>query len=47
MLYAQQASTLTRLTITEVTVNGDRVLLRLGRAPIELPERWPGWPCPC
>jgi hypothetical protein len=38
LLYAQQVSTLTRLTITDVTVDGSAVRLRLGRAPIELPE---------
>ena len=38
LLYAQQVTTLTRLTVTDVTLDGDRVRLRLGRAPIELPE---------
>jgi hypothetical protein len=38
LLYAQQVTTLTRLTVTDVLVDGHQVRLRLGRAPIELPE---------
>ena len=38
LLYAQHVSALTRLTVADVTTDGDRVRLRLGPAPIELPE---------
>ena len=38
LLYAQQVTTLTRLTVTDVMVDSHQVRLRLGRAPIELPE---------
>lgn len=38
LLYAQHVSTLTGLTVTDVVADGSTVRLRLGRAPIELPE---------
>ncbi len=44
LLYAQRASTISRLTVDHLEANGRDVRLRLGRAPIHLPNPSPNWP---
>jgi hypothetical protein len=38
LLYAQQLAAISRLALAKIDANDSRVLLRLGREPIQLPE---------